>query len=63
VHIASNGDEDIQAVTAAMDQGEPYDLTCLDIMMRGKEGQEALREIRKLERNRGISPNDGARSS
>src|ERR1700688_5072362 len=57
-HIAVNGKEAVEAVRAALDVGEPYNLICLDIMMPEMDGQQALKEIRALEASRGIiSPN------
>ena len=53
-HVAVNGREALQAVTAALDGGQPYDLVCLDIMMPEMDGQTALRGIRAAEEARGI---------
>jgi two-component system chemotaxis response regulator CheY len=61
VHIAVNGKEAIQAVRAAMDAGEPYELVCLDIMMPVMDGREALKEIRDMEEGRGINSSHGAK--
>jgi len=55
VHIAVNGREAVEAVRMAMLTEEPYDLVCLDIMMPELDGQEALKEIRKMEKQAGIS--------
>ncbi len=60
-HIAVNGREAIEAVRAALDAGEPYDLICLDIMMPEIDGQEALRQIREQEEAKGIISTGGAK--
>ena len=57
-HIAVNGKEAVEAVRAALEWDEPYDLICLDIMMPEMDGQQALREIRLMEKARGIAGPD-----
>ena len=52
--IAVNGKEAIEAYRIAMDEGDPYDLVCLDILMPEMSGQEALEQIRKIEDTLGI---------
>jgi two-component system chemotaxis response regulator CheY len=61
VHVASNGREALEAFTEAADQGEPYGLVCLDIMMPEMDGQEVLKEIRALEEARDIPTGAGAK--
>lgn len=60
-HAAINGAEAIKAVDISLQEGEPYDLICLDIMMPEVDGQEALREIRRLEEEKGIRSSHGAK--
>lgn len=60
-HIAVNGKEAVEAVRSAAAAGEPYDLVCLDVMMPEMDGQEALREIREMEKARGISFDEGVK--
>jgi two-component system chemotaxis response regulator CheY len=50
-HIAVNGEDAVCAVRLALQQGEPYDLVCLDILMPVLDGQEALVKIRAVERS------------
>lgn len=52
--ITINGLEAVHAFRLAIDEDNPYDLICLDIMMPEMNGQEALKEIRKIEEERGI---------
>lgn len=52
--VAINGREAVEAVKAAFDEGSPYDLICLDIMMPEMDGHEALNIIRQIEHDRGI---------
>jgi two-component system, chemotaxis family, chemotaxis protein CheY len=51
---AMNGKEAVEAVRTALESGEPYDLICLDIMMPEMDGQEALQQIRALEKAREV---------
>lgn len=60
-HIAVNGREAVEAVQRALGAGEQYDLICLDIMLPGMDGQQALHEIRALEEQYGIFSSDGAK--
>lgn len=48
-HVASDGEEAVEAVRAALESRDPFQLICLDIMMPRMGGQEALRLIRELE--------------
>lgn len=52
--IAVNGREGLQAFRLARDEGKPYDLVCLDIMMPEVDGMETLRRIREVEREAGV---------
>ena len=54
-HIAVNGKEAVEAVRVALKAGEYYQLICLDIEMPEMNGQEALKEIRRIEAAAGIT--------
>ena len=56
VHTCVDGTEAVQACVSALDQGKPYDLICLDILMPTMGGLEALRLIREEERRGGSPP-------
>jgi len=49
-----NGKEAITAFLSAHDNGELYDLICLDIMMPEMDGQKTLKEIRRIEEEKDI---------
>ncbi len=56
IDIAVNGVEAIEAFTRALEDGAPYDLVCMDIMMPEMDGQAALKRIRAIEREKNIAP-------
>lgn len=59
--VTVDGKEAVEAFTMALDAKEGYDLVCLDIMMPGTDGYEALRKIRALEDERGIDEDHQAK--
>lgn len=52
--VTVDGAEAVEAFTMALESGEGYDLICLDIMMPIVDGYAALKQIRDIERKRGI---------
>ncbi len=59
--FALDGKQAIECVKMAFEEELPYDLICMDIMMPNLNGQEALRRIREIEQNKGITIGQGAK--
>jgi two-component system, chemotaxis family, chemotaxis protein CheY len=57
-HHAADGEEAMKIFLSAMDEGEPFDLICLDIMMPKMDGHQVLAAIRKAEAEKGIDKYD-----
>lgn len=58
---AVNGIEAMRAYKLSLKEKKPYDLICLDIMMPEMDGQQVLKEIRNLEKEKGILGLDGVK--
>lgn len=56
--VTVDGMEAVDAFMMALDDGEPYDLVCLDIMMPVMDGYQALMGIRNLEKDHNIEEKD-----
>ena len=52
--VTVDGMEAVDAFMMALEEGNPYDLVCLDIMMPVMDGYRALGGIRNLEKERNI---------
>ncbi len=57
--LAADGYEGVARFTAALLEGNPYQLIFLDIVMPGMDGNAAARAIRNLEQDRGIPAERG----
>lgn len=53
--ITVDGEEAVDAFMMALEDEEPYDLICLDVMMPVMDGYQVLKAIRDIETQRGIS--------
>lgn len=51
---AVNGVEAVQAFSMAFEEGTPYDIIFLDIMMPEMDGREALKLIREIEKKKNV---------
>lgn len=54
VDTARDGAEAVRLFNQALQDGRPYHFICLDILMPVMNGQEALKQMRELERDLGI---------
>jgi len=59
--VAVDGEEAVNAVRMSYESGSPYDVVFLDIMLPAKDGQEALKEIRSYEQERGVPASEGVK--
>ncbi len=59
--VVVDGQEAVEAFQIAMNEKEPYDLICLDIMLPKKDGQEVLKELRKIEERHGLYGSDATK--
>lgn len=59
--VTVDGMEAVDAFMMALEDGEPYDLVCLDIMMPVMDGYQALVGIRNLEKERNIPKEKAAK--
>ena len=53
--LAVDGLEAVEAFSIAFEEGLPYNLVLMDIMMPEMDGQEALKSIRAYEQEQGVT--------
>lgn len=59
--LTVDGLEALEAFFLSIKEKKPYDLVCLDIMMPKVDGVKALKTIRALEKENGITPENRAK--
>ena len=59
--VMVDGEEAVDAFLMALEDEEPYDLACLDVMMPVMDGYQVLKAIRDIEAQRGIPRSKGVK--
>lgn len=59
--VTVDGMEAVDAFMMALEEGKPYDLICLDVMMPVMDGYQALKSIRDIEKEQGVAEEDMAK--
>ncbi len=59
--ITIDGVEAVEAFLMALDEGRPYDLVCLDIMMPKLDGVKVLKAIRDIEKQKDVTEQDNVK--
>lgn len=52
--VMVDGEEAVDAFMMALEEDEPYDLACLDVMMPVMDGYQVLKAIRNIEKQKKI---------
>ncbi len=59
--IAVNGEEAVFAFKKGLEDDNAYDLVCLDLVMPEMDGQQALREMRSIEKDFSVDEDSGVK--
>lgn len=59
--LVANGEDAISRYGTALDQGEPYEVIFLDIMMPQMNGHDCLARLREMEWDRGLEKGEGSK--
>jgi len=55
-HVAVNGREAVDAFLSAIEEGQAYDLICMDVLMPDMDGHQAVKAIRTYEETLAVAP-------
>jgi two-component system, chemotaxis family, chemotaxis protein CheY len=58
---AADGASAVKAFQAALKSRKPFNLICMDILLPGMDGHQALEQIRQIEAKRGLHPDKCAK--
>lgn len=61
VHVAGDGESALEKFKTALEEETPFHLIFLDIMLPKLDGQDVLKKVRMLERDRGKNPVDAVK--
>lgn len=56
--VTVDGEEAVEAFQMALEDEEPYDLLCLDVMMPIMDGYQVLEKVRKIEDEQQVPPSE-----
>ena len=59
--VTVDGMEAIDAYLMSLEENDPYELICLDVMMPVMDGYQALKNIRDIEKEHGINEDKAAK--
>ncbi|MCL2051280.1 MAG: response regulator [Lachnospiraceae bacterium] len=59
--ITIDGEEAVEAFRMALEDNEPYDLICLDIMMPAMDGYQVLKVVREIEEENDLTGEDAVK--
>jgi len=61
VDLVPDGASALDAFSAALTKGEPYNLVCIDVRMPGMDGHAVLKSLRSFEEASGVKLGSGAK--
>lgn len=52
---AAGGAQAVEEFRQALENNDPYDMVCFDIIMPGKDGYQVIKEVRDIEKEKGVT--------